>query len=169
MKKLLLSLLLLVNLKAYDFVLLNSTEIDDSDIIERIENQVKNYYGSEENDISFSELDDKEEVMKVLDEYDYSGDIDEQEQLISKNEDLEDDLKLIFTTKYILVVKETTSRDNRKELEISLKVDNVNYFDGSFVMPNIDEKELHYMDTIVNVVLTYLTYKDKNFINIHQL
>lgn len=169
MKSIIFSLLMMLNLQAYEFVLLNATEIDDTDIIERIENQVKNYYGSEENEIIFHELTDKEEVMQILDQYDYSGDIDEQEQLLQKYEDLEEDLDLIFKTKYILVVNEKTNRDNRKELEISLKVNNVSYFDGIFVMPDIDEKELHYMDTIVNVVLTYLTYKDKNFINIHQL
>jgi len=169
MKSIIFSLLMMLNLQAYEFVLLNATDIDDTDIIERIENQVKNYYGNEENEIIFHELTDKEEVMKILDQYDYSGDIDEQEQLLRKYEDLEEDLDLIFHTKYILVVNERTNRDNRKELEISLKVSNVSYFDGIFLMPDIDEKELHYMDTIVNVVLTYLTYKDKNFINVHQL
>ena len=169
MKSLLFLLLVFVNIKAYDFVLLNNTEMDDTDIIERIENQLKNYYDSDESEIVFHDLEDKEEVLKILDKYDYSGDMDEQEQLISKYEDLETDLSLIFKTKYLLVVSEKTNRDNRKELEIVLKVDNVNYYDGNFVMPNINDKELHYMDTITNVVLTYLTYKDKNFIKINQL
>jgi len=169
MRSLLILLLFIVNVKAYDFVLLNNTEIDDTDIIERIENQLKNYYDSDESQIVFHDLVDKEEVLKILDKYDYSGDIDEQEQLIREYEDLEEDLNTIFKTKYLLVINEKTNRDNRKELEIVLKVDNVNYFDGNFVMPNIDDKELHYMDTITNVVLTYLTYKDKNFIKINQL
>lgn len=169
MKYLVLVFLLVFNLKAYEFVLVNSTEIDDQDIIDRIENQIKNYYFSEENEVIFKSLDDKEAVLDILDEYDYSGDIDEQEQLIQKYEDSQDDLQTIFSTKYILIVREKTNRDNRKELEIVLKVDNLNYFDGTFVMPNIDEKELHYIDTITNVVLTYLVYKDKNFIKVHQL
>ncbi len=169
MKHLLFALLIVLNLKAYDFVLLNSTEIDDQDIIDRIENQIKNYYYSEQNEVIFTPLEDKEAVLEVLDEYDYSGDTDEQEQLIAKYEDLEDDLKIIFETKYILVVREKTNRENRKELEVVLKVDNMDYFDGNFVMPNIEERDLHYIDTITNVVLTYLVYKDKNFINIHQL
>ena len=169
MKSLLFLLLFLVNIQAYDFVLLNSTEIADEDIIERIEDQLNNYYSSDSSEIVFHDLEDKESVLKILDRYDYSGDEDEQEQLLRKYEDLETDLNVIFETKYLLVVREKTNRDNRKELEIVLKVDNVNYFDGNFVMPNIDEKELHYMDTITNVVLTYITYKDKNFIKINQL
>ncbi len=169
MKYFIVTLLLLVNLKAYDFVLLNSTEIDDQDIIDRIENQVRNYYFSPENEVIFTPLEDKEAVLEILDEYDYSGDIDEQEQLIAKYEDLQDDLKIIFETKYILIVKEKTNRENRKELEVVLKVENMDYFDGNFVMPNIDEKTQHYIDTITNIVLTYLVYKDKNFINVHQL
>ena len=169
MKNILFLFLVVTNIWAYDFVLLNKTDIDDSDIIERIENQIDNYYDSNESQIVFHELDDKEAVMKVLDRYDYSGDIDQQEQLIRKYEDLEDDLKLVFQTKYILIVKERVTQDKRKELDIVLKVDNINYFDGSFVMPNIDELDLQYMDTITSVVLTYLTYKDKNFIHIHQL
>ena len=169
MRYFIIALLLMVNLKAYDFVLLNSTEIDDQDIIDRVENQIRNYYFSEENEIIFTPLDDKEAVIEILDEYDYSGDIDEQEQLIAKYEDLEDDLKVIFETKFILIVREKTNRENRKELEVALKVDNLDYFDGNFIMPNIDEKDLHYIDTITNVVLTYLVYKDKNFINVHQL
>jgi len=169
MKYLLLVLLLIVNLKAYEFVLINSTEIDDQDIIDRIENQVNNYYFSEQNEIVFKSLDDKDSVLAILEDYDYSGDEDEQEQLIRKYEDVEDDLKIIFETKYILIVKERENRDHRKELDVVLKVDNLNYFDGNFVMPNIDEKELHYIDTITNIVLTYLVYKDKEFIKIHQL
>ncbi len=169
MKYILVALLLIVNLKAYEFVLVNSTEIDDQDIIDRIESQVNNYYFNEESEIVFKPLEDKDSVLKILDRYDYSGDEDEQEQLIRKYEDVEDDLKTIFDTKYILIVKERVNRDNRKELEIVLKVDNLNYFDGTFVMPNIDEKELHYIDTITNIVLTYLVYKDKEFIKVHQL
>jgi len=169
MKYLVLIFLLVFNLKAYEFVLVNSTEIDDQDIIDRIETQIQNYYYSQESELVFKPLDDKESVLEILDEYDYSGDIDEQEQLIQKYEDSQEDLQTIFSTKYILIVREKVNRDNRKELEIVLKVDNLNYFDGTFVMPNIDEKELHYIDTITNVVLTYLVYKDKNFINIHQL
>ena len=169
MKYLLLMFLLVYNLLGYEFVLVNSTEIDDQDIIDRIENQIKNYYYSEENEVVFKPLNDKEAVLQILDEYDYSGDVDEQEQLIQKYEDSQEDLQTIFSTKYILIVREKTNRDNRKELEVVLKVDNLNYFDGTFVMPNIDEKGLHYMDTITNVVLTYLVYKDKKFINVHQL
>ncbi|MCW9026178.1 MAG: hypothetical protein OQJ77_02580 [Thiovulaceae bacterium] len=169
MKYIVLIFLLAYNLMAYEFVLVNSTEIDDQNIIDRIENQIKNYYYSEENEIIFKELDDKEAVLEILDEYDYSGDVEEQEQLIQRYEDSQEDLQKIFSTKYILIVREKINRDNRKELEIVLKVDNLNYFDGTFVMPNIDEKELHYVDTITNVVLTYLVYKDKNFIKVHQL
>lgn len=169
MRYLLLVLLMVLHLKAYDFVLLNSTEVDDQDIIDRVENQIKNYYYSESNEIIFTPLEDKEAVLEILDEYDYSGDIDEQEQLIAKYEDLEDDLKIIFETRFILIVREKTNRENRKELEVVLKVDNLDYFDGNFVMPNIDEKDMHYIDTITNVVLTYLVYKDKKFINVHQL
>jgi len=169
MKSLIFLFLLIHNIFAYEFVLVNSTEIDDQDIIDRIENQIKNYYYSQENEVVFKELNDKEAVLKILDQYDYSGDIDEQEQLIRKYEDSQEDLQTIFDTKYILIVSEKTNRDKRKELEIVLKVDNLNYFDATFVMPNIDEKEIHYIDTITNVVLTYLVYKDKNFINVHQL
>lgn len=169
MKSLIFLLLLVNHLLAYEFVLVNSTDIYDQDIIDRIENQINNYYYSEENEVVFKELDDKEAVLKILDKYDYSGDIDEQEQLIQKYEDSQDDLQTIFDTKYILIVSERTNRDNRKELDVVLKVDNINYFDSTFVMPNIFEKEMHYIDTITNVVLTYLVYKDKNFIKVHQL
>jgi hypothetical protein len=169
MRGLIFLFLLVHNLFAYEFVLLNSTDIGDQDIIDRIENQIKNYFFSEENEVVFKELDDKEAVLKILDQYDYSGDIDEQEKLIRKYEDSQEDLQTIFDTKYILIVNEKTNRDNRKELEVVLKVDNLNYFDSTFVMPNIDEKEMHYIDTITNVVLTYLVYKDKNFIKVHQL
>ncbi len=169
MKSLIFLFLLVHNLLAYEFVLVNSTDIDDQDIIDRIENQIKNYYYSEESEVVFKPLNDKEAVLKILDHYDYSGDIDEQEQLIRKYEDSQEDLQTIFDTKYILIVNEKTNRDNRKELEVVLKVDNLNYFDSTFVMPTIDEKEMHYIDTITNVVLTYLVYKDKNFIKVHQL
>ena len=169
MKYLFFVFLLVLNLKAYEFVLVNSTEIDDQDLIDRIENQINNYYYSEDNEIVFKELNDKEAVLEILDEYDYSGDIDEQEQLIRKYEDSQEDLQTIFSTRYILIINEKTNRDKRKELEVVLKVDNLNYFDGTFVMPNIDEKEQHYIDTVTNIVLTYLVYKDKNFIKVHQL
>ena len=169
MKHILLIAIFIINIHAYEFVLVNSTEIDDENIIDRIENQIKNYYFSESNEVVFKPLDNKEDILTILEDYDYSGDIDEQEELIRKYEDLEEDLKTIFETKYILIVKERINRDKRAELDIVLKVESLNYFDGTFVMPNIDEKELHYIDTITNVVLTYLVYKDKNFIKVHQL
>lgn len=169
MRYLILVFVLVLNLKAYEFVLVNSTDVDDQDIIDRIENQINNYYYSEENEVVFKVLDDKEAVLEILEEYDYSGDVDEQEQLIRKYEDNQEDLQTIFSTRYILITREKINRDKRKELEVVLKVDNLNYFDGTFVMPNIDEKSLHYIDTITNIVLTYLVYKDKNFIKIHQL
>jgi len=169
MKSLLTIFLLLLNLQAYEFVLVNSTDIDDQDIIDRIEGQINNYYHSVDNEVTFKTLEDKEAIIKILDSYDYSGDIDEQEQLVRKYEDSQDDLQSIFSTKYILIVKEKTNRDNREELEVVFKVNNNDYFDGNFVMPNVDEKESLYIDTITNIVLTYLVYKDKNFIKIHQL
>ena len=169
MKHILLLVVFIINIHAYEFVLVNSTEIDDQNIIDRIENQIRDYYFSESNEIIFKPLDNKEDVLTILEDYDYSGDIDEQEELIRKYEDLEEDLKTIFSTKYVLIVKERVNRDKRAELDIVLKVESLNYFDGTFVMPNIDEKEQHYIDTITNVVLTYLVYKDKNFIKVHQL
>lgn len=169
MKIMLLAFFILTHISAYQFVLVNSTEIDDQDIIDKIEGQINNYYDHEKNEIEFMELENKEEVLTILNNYDYSGDKDEQQNLIRKYEDVEDDLNIIFSTKYILIVSEKLNRDGRYELEVVLKVNDFDYFDGSFVMPNIDEKESHYIDTITNIVLTYLVYKDKSFINIHQL
>jgi hypothetical protein len=169
MKKFILILLFFANLSAYEFVLLNKTDISDEDIIDRITSQIENYYNSDETNIEFNLLEDKEAVIKVLDEYDYSGDDEEKEQLLSKFQDLEDDLKTVFETKYILIVEENVNSEERSELSIVLKVNNMNYFDTTYVMPELENKEQHYIDTITNVVLTYLTYKDKEFIKIHQL
>jgi hypothetical protein len=162
-------LLLALNIYGYEFVLLNKTDISDDDIIERITSQIENYYASDETTIEFNLLEDKEAVIKVLDQYDYSGSDEEKDEILSKYQDLEDDLKTIFNTKYILIVEENINRDERNELTIVLKVNNFNYFDTTYVMPLLDDKESHYIDTITNVVLTYLIYKDKNFINVHQL
>jgi hypothetical protein len=157
------------SLFSYDFILLNSTEIDDSTIVESIQEQFDNYYSDENNSIDFYELESKEEILQLMGEYDYSGDKDEQKALIRKNQDISEDLEKIFKTKYFLIVSERKDREGRDELNIILKVDNINYFDSTFLMPRLDDKESHYIDTIVNIVLTYITYKDKNFIRIHQL
>ncbi|MEA2049168.1 MAG: hypothetical protein U9O56_00320 [Campylobacterota bacterium] len=169
MKKLLTIFALSLQLFAYEFVLLNSSSVDDEFIIETINNQMNNYYKDETNQIEFQELDAKDEIIKLLSKYDYTDDKQVQDELIEKNEELEDDLKLIFSTKYFLIVSETIDREGRSELKIVLKVDNVNYLDTQFIMPRLEDKELHYVNTIANVVLTYIGYKDKNFIKVHQL
>jgi len=169
MKVLVFVMMFVLHLSAYEFVLLNETDISDDDIIERVTSQIENYYASDETTIEFNLLEDKEAVIKVLDEYDYSGSDEDKDMLLSKYQDLEEDLKTIFDTKYILIVKESLNRDERNELTIVLKVNNMNYFDTTYVMPILEDKEQHYIDTITNVVLTYLVYKDKNFIQVHQL
>ena len=169
MKKFILILMTSIQLFAYDFILLNSTTIDDEFIIETINNQMNNYYNDEENKIEFHELDSKESILKLMKTYDYTDDKQIQEEMIENNEDLEDDLRLIFKTKYFLIVSESIDREGRAELKVELKVDNINYLDTQFIMPRLEDKELHYVNTITNIVLTYIAYKDKNFINVHQL
>lgn len=169
MKKLLAVLVLSIQMFAYEFVLLNSSTIDDEFIIETINNQMKNYYFDENNEVVFKELDAKEAVLKLMKSYDYTDDKQIQEELIEKNEELEDDLRLIFKTKYFLIVSESIDREGRAELKVELKVDNVNYLDTQFIMPKLEDKELHYVNTIANIVLTYIAYKDKNFIKVNQL
>lgn len=169
MKKLAILILLAINLFSYDFVLLNKTDIDDETIIDRITSQIENYYQSEDTQINFNLLDNKDEVLDVLQDYDFSGDEKEQKALLNKYQDLEDDLKTVFSTKYILIVDEKVNDENRNELNVVLKVNNMTYFDSTYLMPLLDNKEEVYSDTVTNVVLTYILYKDKNFINIHQL
>ena len=101
--------------------------------------------------------------------YDYTDDKQVQEEMIANNEDLEDDLRTIFKTKYFLIISEDIDREGRAELKIVLKVDNINYLDTQFIMPRLEDKEIHYVNTITNIVLTYIAYKDKNFIKVHQL
>jgi len=168
-KKLLVLMLFCGQLFAYDFILLNSTTIDDEFIIETVNNQIENYYNNDQNKIVFHELDNKDEILKLMKNYDYTDDKQIQAELINKNEELEDDLKLIFKTKYFLIVSENIDRDGRSELKVQLKVDNINYLDTQFIMPKLEDKELHYANTISNIVLTYIAYKDKNFIKVHQL
>lgn len=168
-KKILLILAMSIQLFAYDFILLNSTSIDDEFIIDTINNQMKDYYNDEVNKVVFHELDAKEAVLNLMKDYDYTDDKQIQEELIEDNEEIEDDLKLIFNTKYFLIVSETIDREGRAELKVELKVDNINYLDTQFIMPRLEDKELHYVNTIVNIVLTYITYKDKNFIKVNQL
>jgi len=169
MKKLFLILFAAIQLLAYDFVLLNSTSLDDETIIEAINNQMNNYYNDDNNKIVFHELSSKDEIIKLLKDYDYTDDKQIQEELISNNEDLEDDLRLIFKTKYFLIVSETINQEGRSELRVVLKVDNINYLDTQFIMPKLEDKEAHYTNTIANIVLTYIAYKDKNFIKVRQL
>ena len=169
MKKILTILTLSLHMFAYEFVLLNSTTIDDEFIIETIKNQIKNYYFDEANEVKFNELDSKDEILKLLKNYDFTDDKQIQEELIENNEDLEDDLRLIFKTKYFLIVSEDIDREGRAELKIELKVDNISYLDTQFIMPKLEDKDLHYVNTIANVVLTYISYKDKNFIKVNQL
>ena len=168
-KKLLVLMLFCGQLFAYDFILLNSTTIDDEFIIETVNNQIENYYNNDQNKIVFHELDNKDEILKLMKNYDYTDDKQIQAELINKNEELENDLKLIFKTKYFLIVSENIDRDGRSELKVQLKVDNINYLDTQFIMPKLEDKELHYANTISNIVLTYIAYKDKNFIKVHQL
>ncbi len=169
MKKIILILLLAIQLFAYDFVLLNSTSVDDDFIIETINNQMQNYYDDPSNKIVFHELDAKDAILKLMQNYDFTDDKQIQEEMIQNNEELEDDLRLIFKTKYFLIVSEDIDREGRSELRVQLKVDNVNYLDTQFIMPRLEDKDLHYVNTIANIVLTYITYKDKHFIKIHQL
>ncbi len=169
MKKIILALALSLQVFAYDFILLNSTSIDDEFMIETINNQMKNYYNDEENKIVFHDLDAKDEILKLMKTYDYTDDKQIQEELIENNEELEDDLRLIFKTKYFLIVSENIDREGRAELKVELKVDNINYLDTQFIMPRLEDKELHYVNTVTNIVLTYIAYKDKNFIKVHQL
>jgi len=167
--KFLLIVILIGQLFAYDFVLLNSSSIDDDIIIETINNQIKNYYNNDTNKIVFHELDSKEDIIKLMKRYNYTDDKQVQEELIKNNEDLEDDLRLIFKTKYFLIVSENIDREGRSELKVELKVDNVSYLDTQFIMPRVEDKEQHYANTIANIILTYIAYKDKNFIKVHQL
>jgi len=169
MKKIFFILVFVVQLFSYDFILLNSTTVDDDVIISTIKDQIKNYYNNDQVGINFSELDNKNEIIKLMANYDYTDDKQVQEELISNNEDLEDDLRLIFKTKYFLIVSENIDREGRSELKVELKVDNVSYLDTQFIMPRVEDKEQHYANTIANIILTYIAYKDKNFIKVHQL
>jgi len=169
MKKILVVIALSLKLFSYDFVLLNNSSVDDDFIVSTIEDQMKNYYFDTKNKIVFHELSNKDAIIKLMKTTDYSDDKQIQEELIRKNEDLEDDLRLMFETKYFLVVSETIDREGRPELRVELKVDNVNYLDTQFIMPKLEDKELHYVNTIANIVLTYIAYKDSNFIKVQQL
>ena len=169
MKKLLLIIAFSLNLIAYEFVLLNSSSVEDEFIMDTINNQMDMYYKDETNKIDFQELNSKDEIIKLLQKYDYTDDKQVQQELIENNEELEEDLTLIFNTKYFLIVSETVDREGRSELKIALKVDNINYLDTQFIMPRLEDKDIHYVNTIANVVLTYIGYKDKNFIKVHQL
>jgi len=169
MKKFLMIIFICLNLFAYDFVLLNSTDVDDDVIIDEIESQFKNYYYSESSQVVFNKLDNKNAILKLLDEYEYTDDKQLQEELIKNNEDLEDDLKLLFKTKYFLIVSESLDREGRTELSIKLKVDNVTYMDTNFIVPHLDDKESFYANIVANIMLTYISYKDKNFLKVHQL
>ncbi len=168
-RKLFMVLIFCGQLFAYDFILLNSTTIDDEFIVETVNNQMKNYYNDCVNEIVFHELDAKDDILKLMKNYDYTDDTQVQDELIENHEDLEDDLRLIFKTKYFLIVSENIDREGRAELKVELKVDNINYLDTQFIMPKLEDKELHYVNTITNIVLTYIAYKDKNFIKVHQL
>jgi len=169
MKKIILILLSTIHIFAYDFILLNSTSIDDDFIIETVNAQMDNYYDDTNNKIEFHELDSKDEILALMKDFDYTDDKQIQDEMIDNNEELEDDLKLIFKTKYFLIVSEDIDREGRVELKVVLKVDNVNYLDTQFIMPRLEDKELHYVNTIANIVLTYISYKDKNFIKVNQL
>jgi len=169
MKYFLITLAMSIHLFAYDFVLLNSTSIDDDFITDTIKNQMDNYYNDKKNQIVFHELDSKNEILKLMDSYDYTDDKQIQQELIDDNEELEDDLKLIFKTKYFLIVSQNIDRDGRAELKIQLKVDSTTYLDTQFIMPRLEDKDMHYANTIANIVLTYIMYKDKDFIKVHQL
>jgi len=169
MKKIFLILAISIQIFAYDFILLNSSSIDDDVIIDTINSQMKNYYNDPSNKIVFHELDNKDAILKLMESYDYTDDKQIQEELISNNEDLEDDLRLIFKTKYFLIVSESLDREGRTELKVVLKVDSTNYLDTQFIMPRLDDKDTYYANTIANIVLTYIAYKDKNFIKVHQL
>jgi hypothetical protein len=68
-----------------------------------------------------------------------------------------------------VIVSENIDREGRSELKVELKVDNVSYLDTQFIMPRVEDKEQHYANTIANIILTYIAYKDKNFIKVHQL
>ncbi len=157
-----------LHLFAYEFVLLNSTSIDDDTIIETINNQIDYYYTDEKNKVVFHELDSKEAILKLMDSYDYTDDKQMQDELIEQNEELEDDLKLIFKTKYFLIISQDIDREGREELKVQLKVNNINYLDTQFIMPRLEDKELHYANTVANIVLTYISYKDKEFIKVYQ-
>jgi hypothetical protein len=150
-------------------VLLNNSSVQDDFIISTIEDQMKNYYFDDKNKIVFHELSAKEAIIKLLKNYDYTDDKQVQDEMIKKNEELEDDLRLIFETKYFLIVSESIDREGRPELRVELKVDNVNYLDTQFIMPRLEDKELHYVNTIANIVLTYIAYKDNAFIKVQQL
>lgn len=169
MKKIIVMLVATMQLFAYDFILLNSTTIDDEFIIETINNQMDNYYSDEKNEVVFHELDSKDEILNLMKDFDYTDDQQIQDEMIEDNEELEEDLKLIFKTKYFLIVSEDIDREGRVELKVVLKVDNVNYLDTQFIMPRLEDKELHYVNTIANIVLTYIAYKDKEFIKVNQL
>lgn len=169
MKKLLVLMALCVQLFSYDFVLLNNSSVDDEFIIDTIEGQMKNYYFDEKNKIVFSQLSNKDAIINLLKKTEYSDDKQVQEEIIKDNEELEDDLRLLFDTKYFLVVSESIDREGRSELRVELKVDNVSYLDTQFVMPKLEDKELHYVNTIANIVLTYIAYKDSSFVKVQQL
>jgi flagellar basal body-associated protein FliL len=168
-KKIVFLLLFSTHIFAYDFVLLNNSSVEDEFIIDTINDQLKNYYEDKNNKIVFHELDNKDAILKLTKNYDYTDDKKTQEELISNNEELEDDLRLIFKTKYFLIISESIDREGRSELKVVLKVDNINYLDTQFIMPRLDDKELHYVNTITNIVLTYISYKNRDFIKVNQL
>ena len=169
MKKIILIFLTTLNIFAYDFILLNSTAVDDEFIIDTVNAQMDNYYNDTDNKIVFHELESKDEILALMKDFDYTDDKQIQSEMIENNEELEDDLKIIFKTKYFLIVSEDIDREGRVELKVVLKVDNVNYLDTQFIMPRLEDKELHYVNTVANIVLTYISYKDKNFIKVNQL
>jgi hypothetical protein len=170
MRKIVMIMVFIVSVFGYEFVMLNSTEIDDDTIIEAINEQLNNYYYDKDGKsvVEFKEIYNKEDLLKVLEDYDFSDDKDIQKELIESHEDLEDDLDTIFNTKYFLIVTEKKDYEGRVELNITLKVDNVNYFDESYLMPILEDKEAHYINTISGIVLTYIAYKNKDFINVYQ-
>jgi len=160
-------LIFCINLFGYNFVLLNNTGVEDDAVIEYIEAQFTNHYYSSDSDknIKFAELTNKEELMKIILDYDYSSDREEQQKLIDKYEDLEDDLNAIFNAEYFLIAKETKDREGRDELQVVLKYKGSNYLDETYIMPRLedDKRDDLYIKTLANIVLLYIGQNDTDF------
>ena len=71
MRKIVMIMVFIVSVFGYEFVMLNSTEIDDDTIIEAINEQLNNYYYDKDGKsvVEFKEIYNKEDLLKVLEDF----------------------------------------------------------------------------------------------------